>query len=116
MIWAASVAFTHHLLRRPITLSDPQCRVIALETAGFMRWIETKNGYLPRSKAIDVWIKGLLRRSGFSTADDQVKRITFAVSTLSPDVVEDFIQANDVFRRLDDAARRLESTQSELAT
>jgi hypothetical protein len=81
-----------------------------------MRWIETKNGYLPKSKAIDVWIKGLLCRNGFSTADDQVKRITFAVSTLSPDVIEDFVRTNDVFRRLDAAARRLESAQGELAT
>src|SRR5258708_7277824 len=76
-------------LKRPLTEQD---RVAAaLETAAYMRWVETREKRSPADTAVDLYIKGILDRKHLKTTSDDLKMIAVLALSTNLDLVHAFI-------------------------
>src|SRR5258708_31049131 len=70
-------------LKRALTEQD---RVAAaLETAAYMRWVETREKRSPADTAVDLYIKAILDRKHLKTTSDDLQMI--AVLALSTNLI-----------------------------
>ena len=86
-------------LKRALTEQD---RVAAaLETAAYMRWVETREKRSPADTAVDLYIKGILDRKHLKTTSDDLKMIAVLAPSTNLDLVHAFITSTKFFEALD---------------
>ena len=91
--------------------SDQTRTAAALEAAGYMRWVETRQRRSATDEEVDLWIEGSLDRDGFALNAKEVKMITILELSMNIDLVHSFIVSTQFFDALDKAASVSESPQ-----